>query len=72
MTRSSPSSNRKKPIVAFIESGGDQPYYLASACDKVFLMPTASLDLTGMANYELFLRGAARQDRRAAGRDPRR
>ena len=28
-----------------------------AACDKVFLMPTASLDLTGMASYELFLRG---------------
>jgi protease-4 len=47
----------KKPIVAFLEYGGDQPFYLASACDKVFLMPTASLDLTGMASYELFLRG---------------
>ena len=47
----------KKPIVAFLESASDQSYYLASACDKVFLMPTASLDLTGMANYELFLRG---------------
>jgi protease-4 len=48
----------KKPIVAFLQSASDQQYYLASACDKVFLMPTASLDLTGMANYELFLRGA--------------
>ena len=48
----------KKPIVAFLEYGGDQSYYLASACDKVFLLPTASLDLTGVANYELFLRGA--------------
>ena len=47
----------KKPIVAFLEFGGEQELYLASACDKVFLMPTASLDLTGMANYELFLRG---------------
>ena len=47
----------KKPIIAYLEQGGDQQYYLASACDKVFLMPTASLDLTGMANYELFLRG---------------
>ena len=47
-----------KPIVAYLEYGGDQSYYLASACDKVFLMPTASLDLTGMASYELFLRGA--------------
>ncbi len=48
----------KKPIIAFLEYGGDQPYYLASACDKVFLLPTASLDLTGMASYEVFLRGA--------------
>ncbi len=47
----------KKPIVAYLEYAGDQSYYLASACDKVFLMPTASLDLTGMASYELFLRG---------------
>ena len=46
-----------KPIVAFLEFGGEQEYYLASACDKVFLMPTASLDLTGIASYELFLRG---------------
>jgi protease-4 len=48
----------KKPIIAYLEFGGDQNYYLASACDKVFLMPTASLDLTGIASYELFLRGA--------------
>ena len=47
----------KKPIIAYLEFGGDQSYYLASACDKVFLMPTASLDLTGIASYELFLRG---------------
>jgi protease-4 len=46
-----------KPIVGYLEYGGQQEFYLASACDKVFLMPTASLDLTGMASYELFLRG---------------
>jgi len=46
-----------KPIVAFMEYGGEQEFYLSSACDKIFLMPSASLDLTGMANYELFLRG---------------
>ncbi|HEY0872926.1 MAG TPA: signal peptide peptidase SppA [Vicinamibacterales bacterium] len=46
-----------KPIIAYLEQGGEQEYYLASACDKVFLMPTASLDLTGIATYELFLRG---------------
>ena len=47
----------RKPIVAYLEYGGEQEYYLASACDKVFLMPTATLDLTGVASYELFLRG---------------
>jgi len=46
-----------KPIIAFMEYGGEQEFYLSSACDKVFLMPSASLDLTGMASYELFLRG---------------
>ena len=46
-----------KPIVAYLEYGGEQEFYLATACDKVFLLPTATLDLTGMASYELFLRG---------------
>ena len=46
-----------KPIVAYLEYGGEQEFYLATACDKVFLMPTATLDLTGMASYELFMRG---------------
>jgi protease-4 len=46
-----------KPIVGYLEHGGQQEFYLASACDKVYLLPTGTLDLTGMANYELFLRG---------------
>jgi protease-4 len=46
-----------KPIIGYLEQGGEQEFYLASACDKVFLMPTASLDLTGIASYELFVRG---------------
>jgi protease IV len=46
-----------KPVVAYLEWGGEQEYYLATACDQVFLMPTATLDLTGVASYELFLRG---------------
>ena len=50
-------SKSDKPIIAYLEQGGEQEFYLASACDKVFLMPQASLDLTGMASYELFLRG---------------
>jgi len=46
-----------KPIFAYLEYGGDREYYLATAADKVFLMPSAPLDLTGVATYELFLRG---------------
>ena len=46
-----------KPAIAYLEYGGEQEFYLATACTKVFLMPTATLDLTGMASYELFLRG---------------
>src|SRR5205809_440607 len=46
-----------KPIVAYLEYGDEQEFYLATACDKVFLMPSATLDLTGVASYELFMRG---------------
>jgi protease-4 len=47
-----------KPIVAFLEFGGTQEYYLASAADKVFLVPGSPLDLVGVASYEMFIRGA--------------
>ena len=47
-----------KPIVAFLEYGGTQEYYLASAADKVFLLPGSPLDLVGVASYEMFIRGA--------------
>ena len=46
-----------KPVIGYLEQGAEQEFYLASAASKVFLMPTASLDLTGVASYELFLRG---------------
>jgi protease-4 len=46
-----------KPVYAYVDYGGDREYYLATAADKVFLMPSAALDLTGVATYELFLRG---------------
>lgn len=46
-----------KIVVAFLEYGGDREYYLASAADRVFLLPTSALDLTGVASYEVFLRG---------------
>ena len=46
-----------KPVYAYLEFAGDREYYLATAADQIFLMPSASLDLTGVASYELFLRG---------------
>jgi protease-4 len=46
-----------KLVYAYLEYGGDRDYYLATAADKVFLMPASALDLTGVATYQLFLRG---------------
>jgi protease IV len=46
-----------KMVAAYLEYGGDREYYLASAADRVFLLPTAPLDLAGVASYEIFLRG---------------
>jgi protease-4 len=46
-----------KPIVAHLEYGGPGEYLLASAADRVLLMPAGQLDLMGMATYELFFRG---------------
>jgi protease-4 len=47
----------RKPAFAYVEYGGEREYYLATACDRIFLMPTSPLDLTGLASYEVFLRG---------------
>jgi protease IV len=47
-----------KKVIAFLEYGGDREYYLATAADRIFLLPTSPLDLTGVASYEVFLRGA--------------
>jgi protease-4 len=46
-----------KYVHAWLEYGGDREYYLASVADRVYLLPSASLDLTGVASYEVFLRG---------------
>ena len=46
-----------KPVYAYLEYGGDREYYLASAADKVYLLPSSPLDLRGIATYEVFLRG---------------
>jgi len=46
-----------KRAVAFLEFGGDQEYYVATACDRIYLLPTSPLDVKGLASYDIFLRG---------------
>ncbi len=47
-----------KKTIAFLEYGGEQEYFLATACEKIVLLPSSVLDLKGLATYEVFLRGA--------------
>lgn len=47
-----------KTVTAYLEYGGSQEYYVASAADRIVLMPGGQLDLTGLATYELFFRGS--------------
>ncbi len=47
-----------KSLVVFMEYGGAADYYLASAAERVLMMPAGSLDVSGLATYEVFLRGA--------------
>jgi protease-4 len=46
-----------KPISAYLEYAGEREYYLASAADRIYLIPTSSIDVTGIATYEVFLKG---------------
>src|SRR5262249_42415173 len=46
-----------KTVVAFLEYGGERGYALATAADRVFLLPSSPLDLAGVASYEIFMRG---------------
>jgi protease IV len=45
-----------KPAYAHIESCGNKEYYLATACSKVYVIPTAILDITGLAAEVMFFR----------------
>jgi protease-4 len=46
-----------KRAAAFLEYGGEREYYLATAADRIFMLPTSPLDVKGIASYEVFLRG---------------
>ena len=45
-----------KPIYGFVANGGNAEYYLASACDRIFMPPAASLHLVGLASEVFFFR----------------
>ncbi len=52
-----------KPAVAWAETfgeftGGNLPYYLATAFDRIYLQPSGTVGLTGVAVQHLFLRDA--------------
>jgi protease-4 len=46
-----------KRVSAYLEYAGEREYYLATAAEKIYLVPTAGLDVTGIATYEVFLKG---------------
>ena len=48
-----------KPSICYLgyDGIGNPEYYLASACDKVWLVPTNPVDIRGMMAEALFLRG---------------
>ncbi len=47
-----------KPVYAFMEMGLNKDYYLASACDKIFLPPPGDLFTNGLAADVMFFRGS--------------
>lgn len=46
-----------KPAYAYLETVENKEYYLASACDKVYALPTALFVITGLATEVTFFRG---------------
>ncbi len=46
-----------KQIVVYAESLGNGTFYLASVADRIYMPPTGSLHLTGLAAHMQFLRG---------------
>jgi protease IV len=48
--------NTKKPVYAYIEMCGNKEYFVASACTKIYAVPTAMLNVTGLSAEVLFLR----------------
>src|SRR5215471_10427978 len=47
-----------KPIYAYMEMGLNKDYYIASACDKIFVPPPGELFTIGLAADVMFFRGS--------------
>ncbi|MBN1569272.1 MAG: signal peptide peptidase SppA [Acidobacteria bacterium] len=45
-----------KPIYCYMQEGGNAEYYLASACNHIFMPPAAHLNLVGLSAEVFFLR----------------
>lgn len=47
-----------KPVYAFMEFGLNKDYYIATACDKIYLPPPGELFTNGLAADVMFFRGS--------------
>jgi len=47
-----------KPVYAYMEFGTNKDYYIATACDKIFLPPPGELFTIGLAADVMFFRGS--------------
>jgi protease IV len=47
-----------KPVYAFLEFGLNKEYYIASACDKIYVPPPGELFINGLAADVMFFRGS--------------
>ncbi len=47
-----------KPIYAFMQLGTNKEYYIAAACDRIYLSPPGNLFTFGIAAEVMFFRGA--------------
>ncbi|HEV8368074.1 MAG TPA: signal peptide peptidase SppA [Pyrinomonadaceae bacterium] len=47
-----------KPVYAFMELGLNKEYYIATACDKIYVTPPGELFINGLAADVMFFRGS--------------
>jgi protease IV len=47
-----------KPVYAYLEYGMNKEYYIATACDKIYVAPPGELFITGLAADVMFFRGS--------------